>query len=93
MPAKHLWAAWIIIGIVADAIAYVIGGKEHTLSIYVRRALYLDSPKRRRIGQAFLIGFLGWLGIHLVADCLEPLPYCLSGDYRKEQAAKQTSMV
>jgi len=91
MRTRHLWAAWILIGIVADAIAYIIGGKEHTLSIYVRRSLFLHSPSRwRRAGQVFFISFLGWLGIHIVADCLEPLPYFLSGDYRREQARNRT---
>lgn len=83
---KHLWLAWIASGIIADTIVYVLLGKQYTLSDYVRKTLYLDDQtQRRRVGQVFIVTFLGWLGIHIIADCLEPLPYNLSGDYRRER--------
>jgi len=84
---RHLWLAWIASGIVADAIVYIKWGKTSTLSYYVRKNLYLDDQSsRRRVGQLLIVTFLSWLGIHIIADCLEPLPYNLSGDYRRERA-------
>jgi len=86
---RHLWLAWIASGIVVDAIVYIKWGKQSTLSFYIRKTLYLDDQSpRRRVGQLLIVTFLGWLGIHILADCLEPLPYNLSGDYRRERALR-----
>jgi len=73
---------------------YIKYGKEATLSFYVRKTLYLNNTSpRRRVGQVLIVIFLGWLGIHILADCLEPLPYNLSGDYRRERAKELLHVV
>jgi len=91
---KHLWLAWIASGIIGDAIVYIKWGKKSTLSYYVRKTLYLDEQsQRRRVGQILIITFLGWLGVHIIADCLEPLPYYVSGDYRRERLIEPLHIV
>ena len=76
-----LWLGWVLFAIVGDTIAYTVYGNDPTLSIFLRRTLYLQPNNRyTRFGRGFVTAFLTWLAIHLIYDVAPPLPPAVCAD-------------
>jgi hypothetical protein len=81
----RFWCAWIVTAIIGDTIAYVIYGKDTTLSVFIRRS-FLVQPVGRwsRIGQILITSFLAWLAAHLCFDVFNPLPASFDAMWRSD---------
>lgn len=74
---QRLWAAWLVSvvlsGIGLDLVAYLREGWRATLTASIRRWGGVEpATSHGRLGQAFLLGFFGWLGVHLTWGILGP---------------------
>lgn len=76
-PWCRWWAAWsvtfLVTGVAADVAAYVKYGWPATLSGHTRRWLGMEPVTRYgRLGQAAILGGLGWGALHLAFGILGP---------------------
>lgn len=75
---RRFWGAWVasvlLSGIGIDTVAYVRYGWQATLTASIRRWSGLEPrTPRGRLGQAILVGFFSWLGVHLSFGILGPV--------------------
>jgi hypothetical protein len=74
---RRFWALWasavLISGIGLDTVAYVRHGWRATLTASIRRWGGVEPHAAHgRLGQAILLGFFAWLGVHLTFGVLGP---------------------